>query len=260
MPNLRDEAVCIRRWDFSETSQTVSLFCREHGLLRGIAKGAKREKSQFSGGIELLTRGEILALVRKGRDLATLTDWNLLEVFPALATRLDAHRAGLYMVDLIQHLLHEGDPHTRLFDELIKALRGLAEHETSSRAVLRFQWALLVEAGYKPILDRDANTGAALFGPEGSLAFSAEAGGTVLAGAEGGGWRVRAATVDVLRGLEGGDKLESPIGQEVAGEGRLEELDQSILRASRLLAAYLRHILGQELPTMRHLFGLIQGR
>ncbi len=258
MPNLRDEAVCIRRWDFSETSQTVSLFCREHGLLRGIAKGAKREKSQFSGGIELLTRGEVLALVRKGRDLATLTDWNLLEVFPALSARLDAHRAGLYMVDLIQHLLHEGDPHTRLFDELVEALRGLAEPRMSSRAVLRFQWALLVEAGYKPILDRDAHSGAVLPQQEGSLAFSAEAGGTVEAGADAGAWRVRLATVDLLRKLEEGAESGPPAVIDAVEERSGD--DESVQRASRLLAAYLRHLMGQELATMRHLFGPIQGR
>ncbi|MFM1832063.1 MAG: hypothetical protein RLZZ461_379, partial [Planctomycetota bacterium] len=26
MPTIRDEAICVRHWDFSETSQTVSLF------------------------------------------------------------------------------------------------------------------------------------------------------------------------------------------------------------------------------------------
>ena len=42
MPTISDYAICIRRWDFSETSQTVSLFTRESGIIRGLAKGAKR--------------------------------------------------------------------------------------------------------------------------------------------------------------------------------------------------------------------------
>ena len=44
MPIIADTAICIRCWDFSETSQTVSLVTREHGVVRGLAKGAKREK------------------------------------------------------------------------------------------------------------------------------------------------------------------------------------------------------------------------
>lgn len=258
MANLRDEAVCIRRWDFSETSQTVSLFCREHGLLRGIAKGSKREKGQFSGGVELLTRGEVLALIRKGRDLATLTDWNLVEVFPALSANLEANRAGLYFADLTQRMLHESDPHTRLYDELLVALRSLAESDRIADAVLRFQWSVLVEAGYKPILDRDADTGEPLLREDGLIEFSASAGGTVNAGS-GEGWKVRQATVALLRTLDGriaGAPEASPASPPGAASGSYAICG----RANRLLAAYLRHLIGQELPTMRHLFGPINGR
>jgi len=255
MPILRDEAVCIRRWDFSETSQTVSLFCREYGLLRGIAKGAKREKSAFSGGIELLTRGEVLA-VRKGRDLATLTEWGLIEVFPPLAINLLANRAGLYFADLIGRMLHEGDPHARLFEDFLTALRCLAPPESVPIAILRFQWSVLLEAGYKPILDRDALTGKPLPAVDGALAFSAEAGGTVHAAANGGAWKVRAATIALLASLDAGDATQPP---ESAEQHHLEA-NAVIGRANRLLATYLRHIMGQELSTMRHLFGPIAGR
>ena len=60
MPTITDQAIVIRRWDFSETSQTVSLFTRDHGIVRGLAKGAKREKGDFSGGLDLLTREYLL--------------------------------------------------------------------------------------------------------------------------------------------------------------------------------------------------------
>lgn len=256
---MRDQAVCIRRWDFSETSQTVSLFCREHGLLRGIAKGAKREKAAFSGGIELLTRGEVLAVRRQGRDLATLTDWRLIEVFPPLANSLQANRAGLYFVDLIQHMLHEGDPHTQLYDKLLDALRGLSPSENPSIAVLKFQWSVLLGAGYKPIVDRDAMTGAPLPMLDGTLAFSAEAGGAVHAAANGGAWRVRSGTIALLAGLDAHEPIADAIhGHEPDPAG--DEAEVVIGRANRLLAAYLRHIMGKELSTMRHLFGPVAGR
>lgn len=258
MANARDEAICIRRWDFSETSQTVSLLCRDLGLLRGIAKGAKREKGSFSGGIELLTRGEVLAIVKKGRELATLTDWNLLEIFPSLAARLDAHRAGLYMADLAAHMLHEGDPHPRLYDELLAALRGVEQPLEAPGAVLRFQWSVLVETGYQPILDRDARTGLALSGDDGAVGFSAEAGGTVNLNGNGGLWRVRLSTIEMLRSLERG-KASRP-GEHPDTADATDGRDTTAARANRLLAAYLRHLMGRELPTMRHFVGAIDSR
>ncbi|MEY3021187.1 MAG: hypothetical protein RIS86_383, partial [Planctomycetota bacterium] len=81
MPNLVDQAICIRQWDWSETSQTVSLFCRAHGVLRGLAKGARRERGSFSGGIDLLARGEVVAVTKPDRELQTLTAWTLLQIF-----------------------------------------------------------------------------------------------------------------------------------------------------------------------------------
>ena len=72
MATVTDDAVCIRQWDWSETSQTVSVFAREHGLLRGVAKGSKRENSRFSGGLEVLTRGEVMAIVKPTAEMANL--------------------------------------------------------------------------------------------------------------------------------------------------------------------------------------------
>ena len=46
--------------------------CRRHGMLRGLAKGARRERGSFSGGIALLARGEVVAVTKPDRELQTL--------------------------------------------------------------------------------------------------------------------------------------------------------------------------------------------
>src|SRR4051812_20305466 len=70
MAAVTDQAVCIRQWDWSETSQTVSLFGRETGVVRAIAKGSKREHSRFSGGLEVMTRGEMIVHIKAGDSLS----------------------------------------------------------------------------------------------------------------------------------------------------------------------------------------------
>ena len=113
MPPVHDIALCIRHWDWSETSQTVSLFTRTHGLIRGIAKGSKREKSNFSGGIELLTRGQALFILKPAADLANLTAWDLQETFPAIRRNLSSFYSAMYMADLLQHI-EDIEPDQRL--------------------------------------------------------------------------------------------------------------------------------------------------
>src|ERR1043165_665148 len=124
MPTIKDQAVCIRHWDWSETSQTVSIFAREHGVVRAVAKGSKRERAPFSGGVELLTLGEFVAIVRQNErspeSLATLTSWDLVEAFPAIRRTLDGFYAGSYFADLVHHAARDADPHPLLFDRLVQ--------------------------------------------------------------------------------------------------------------------------------------------
>ncbi len=241
MPTIRDNAVCIRRWDFSETSQTVSLFAREHGIIRGLAKGAKREKGRFSGGIDVLTRGQVVAIIKTGGQLATLTEWHLEEVYWSVRQRLEANRVGLYMADLIHHFLTDHDPHERLYDAFTEALTDLSSPRPVELTLLRFQWALLRETGYQPQLDRDAETGSELPPAPAGLAFSAAAGGVVANTTASAGWRVRRATIELLRALAAGELPDTA------------DLD-TVRRANRLLGVYVREILGAEPPAMRWAF------
>ena len=247
MPTIRDEAVCLRRWEFSETSQTVCLLTRTHGVLRGLAKGARRDRGRFSGGFDVLTRGEIVAIVKPGRDLATLTDWYLTDTARALRVNLDANRAGLYIADLVYHMLKDHDPHPALFDRLVRTLGELANTAEIGSALLRLQWAIICECGYQPVTDRDARTGADLPAGARTLAFSPGAGGLTADGTDR-AWLVRRATADLLMALS-----EDPAAQPLPAEAT------TIDRANRLLAAYLREILGFELHATRWCFGALAG-
>ncbi|MCC6284428.1 MAG: DNA repair protein RecO [Phycisphaerales bacterium] len=243
MTRLCDDAICVRWWDWSETSQTVSLFTRGHGLLRGIAKGARRERAPFSGGIELLSRGEALALVKPGRTLHTLTGWTLTESYSGLRRSLLAFNAGMLAADVIARMLNEGDPHPEVFDALAAFLRSL-DHPISTHAeIARFLLHLLRECGLRPELHVHPATRLPL--PRADvLVFDPRLGGFAPDdhSAAPGAWRVRLETVDFLRELDAGTAPE--------GAGRPVER-----RAAKLLASILREVLGTEPPTFRFLLG-----
>jgi len=251
VPSLTDEAVCIRHWDFSETSQTVSLFCREQGILRGLAKGAKRVGGRFSGGIDLLTRGQVVAIVKPGRDLATLTDWTLLRAYRALRHDLVANRVAYYLADLTGRLLAPMDPHPRLYDALVTGLEAmetpLEGHALAWACVARFQWWILLEAGLQPRLELPDGSGATLsFRPDEARFEDPAASGT------GSAWKVRRTTVLLLQSLAA-DPSAASLATLAAGDPEV------LRRANRFLAAYLREILQSEPVSMRTLFADLGG-
>ncbi len=244
MPRLIDQAVCLRHWDWSETSQTVSILTRSHGVVRGLAKGSKREKSPFSGGLEIATRGEVV-LIPKAGTLATITAWDLQELFPGVRRSTAAFFAAMHILDLAHHFVQEGDPHPIVFETLCGSLRELAQRNDLA-PVLAMQWTCLVEAGLQPMLDRSASTGAALESAA-SYGLSPSLGGVVPdlgTPAAPGVLRVRGETIALLRRLEPGTQL--PADAIDAG---------TIDRAARLMSVYIHHALGRAMTSADALFG-----
>ncbi len=170
-------ALVIRGSDFSETSRVVTLWSREFGKLRGLAKGGRRLKSAFETSLDLLNVCDIV-LLRKSSGLDLLTEARVRERFPHLRSDLLAWYAGLYVAELLGDWTQEHDPHPELFDEAIQSLRDLGGESTGPR-VARFELVLMRELGYGPALEHCAACNADVGGA--GLAFSAARGGVLCA-------------------------------------------------------------------------------
>lgn len=238
----RDQAICVRQWDWSETSQTVSLLTRGHGLVRAVAKGSRRPTAPFSGGIELLTRAEIGLIIKPTSDLALLTEWDLAEHFPALRRSLPVYHAGLYGAELVVRMISDHDPHPEVFDALLDLLRALQSPTDVDPALLTFQRTLLRASGYEPVLDRDVRTGDPL--GDGRVAqFVPELGGVLptdvrpqsTEGRSLEAWPVRRSTLAALTD---------------SSRATAEDLS----RGNRLLASYIRTLIGASPRTLNLVF------
>jgi DNA repair protein RecO (recombination protein O) len=178
MPLEKAQALVVRTTDWSETSRIATLWTRELGKVRALAKGGRRLKSSFENALDLLSMCSIVLLRKTSGSLDLLTEAQVQERFPLLRQDLSALYAGYYLAELLGDLTQDYDPHPNLFDAALATLRdlGKAEVPTGPRLVA-FELAFLRELGYGPALETCAVCNRAL--TEGELAFSAEAGGMV---------------------------------------------------------------------------------
>ena len=260
----------MRRWDWSETSQTAVVFSREHGVLRVLAKGSKRERGAFSGGLELTHRAHFQAISKPAAGLLQLTSWDLAEVFPGVTRTAGAFYAASFALGAVEQAVRDHDPHPRLYAELASFLRA-GVSEIGAIGSLRFLWVLLDEAGYRPRLAAEGEGEADDPGADASgvVEFGPHEGRVLGAGERGAGpvWRVRRSTVRLLAELaravgedEGGA---GGAGLGVMGPGALGPGSvgsggsggETAQRAGRLLASYLREILGRELAAWDRFVG-----
>ena len=156
----KDQAVCIRAVDYSETSQVVTFFTRTAGKIGAIAKGSKRPKSPFGGPIEIFSTGRIVFSATTDDKLAALTEFEPQDSFSGLARNLSAMNSCLFAVELLDKLTKDYDPHPQLFDSFLQFLKNTSEMQSRPSTVsllILFQLSLLNEIGLQPVLNHCAN-------------------------------------------------------------------------------------------------------
>lgn len=241
MPRFTDNAICIRDLDWSESSQVVVLLTHHYGKVRGLAKGSRRNSpsavAKFSGGINLLSLGQAVVTTKPATQLGPVTEWNLISDHYHLRTNLHAQWSAMYAADLTNSLLADEDPHPGVFEAMRLLLIELNKPGKSEEALLRFQWSLLSDVGYRPQLDQDVETDKTLPKAK-AYSFDPKLGGlTTRNGIHDEHWRVRYKTVELLRMIAHGETDSS------------YETD-AYRRANRLLCTYCRSLIDKQLPTM----------
>ncbi|MHC4443159.1 MAG: DNA repair protein RecO [Planctomycetota bacterium] len=157
MPATKDQAIVLRRLDYSETSQVLVFFTRLHGPQHLIAKGIKRgTKNKFSTGIDLLEQGRLvfLAKTESRQGLGTLTEWHQTNAYLGLRQNIQRWYCGQYAAEITAALTEVGDPHPVLFDDLTQLLDSLCTSEIPLPLLIVYQCALLTEVGLWPDLTR----------------------------------------------------------------------------------------------------------
>ncbi len=163
---LKDEGICIRTVDYSETSQVLTFFTRENGKTGLIAKGSKRAKSAFGGPIEVFSYGKIVFSPAREEGLGTLTEFDCdygAIAASGLSRSLFGLNCCLLAAELLNNLTNEGDSHPVLFEAFFDFLRDAAascaqgQRRELLALLIVFELRLLGEAGLRPVLNACSN-------------------------------------------------------------------------------------------------------
>ncbi|MFN9368635.1 MAG: DNA repair protein RecO [Planctomycetia bacterium] len=236
----KDRALVIRATPFGETSSVVTLYCREFGKLRALAKGAWRPKSGFDGGLDLLSACQVLVLRRRSGGLDLLTEACLEHRF-RIGSSFLAFLGGMHVADLLDSLTADADPIPELFDAAHATLRDLSAAAADAAwiqpRIVHCELAILRGIGNGPALFACAECGGPL-PAAGRIAVAMLAGGTVCGRCRSGKRAVvsvSAAAVDALRGLSAAEfhRAASVWPAATAGEVRA------------VMTTYLAHLLGR---------------
>ena len=224
-----------------EADRVVTIFTPDLGKVRAVARGVRRTKSRLSGHLEPLTY--VAASVSHGRTLDVITEAHTVRSFRGLREDLALMSQAVYLAELADAFLAEREAGHDLFALLTDCLDALESLAEPSRLLPWFEVRMLGLTGFGPELHECVECRLTL-GP-GDYLYSSDLGGVVCDGCRpASGGPVLPLSVGankVLRYYERrglGDALDLAVPAPVSRE------------VSRVLRAYVRHVLERELRSV----------
>ncbi|HEX2717332.1 MAG TPA: DNA repair protein RecO [Gemmatimonadaceae bacterium] len=242
MTLLVTEAIVLHVLDYLESSRIVRLATRDAGVQSVIAKGARRPRNRFGAALDLFAQGSAQFTMRPGRDLHTLTGFDLARSRTALAADLARFTGAAALAELTLRFAHE-DASPEVFDALADALDDLvvAPPDRAREVAIGGAWRLVAALGFAPSLDACAICHRPAGGGDAVL-FHHRAGGVLCercAGGHAGGRAIPGTALAALRDwLSGGQGAPLDARAARAHQRLLQEFVREHLADARPLRAF----------------------
>ena len=149
MPLYTADALVLRTYKLGEADRIVVFLTRDRGKKRGVAKGARRPRSRFTGALEPLTEVSVAYFEKERRELVGL---NYAETrrSPLALSSSDALGYVSYFAELLDEWAQEADADERLYRLGASMLDALAAGTPVEPLARYFEYWLLRLQGVYP--------------------------------------------------------------------------------------------------------------
>jgi DNA repair protein RecO (recombination protein O) len=146
----RTPAIVLKRMDLGEADRILTLYTREHGKLRAVAKGVRKATSRSAGHLEPFTLSDVLLAV--GRELDVVSQAETRNAFRDVREDLVLTTHAYYLTELTDLLTVDRMENRAVFDALVDGFCALVERQDARLVVISFQLRVLEALGYRPEL------------------------------------------------------------------------------------------------------------
>ncbi len=104
------ESFILGTYALRETDRIVSFLTRDSGKKRGVARGARRAKSAFSGALEPMTEARIVYFEKEGRELVSINAVDPIRPSFSLSKELEKALLLSTLAESFETFVSESDP------------------------------------------------------------------------------------------------------------------------------------------------------
>ncbi len=149
----KTEAIVLGHHDFGEADKVVTLYTKEFGKLKAVAKGVRRVKSRFGSAMEPFSHDHLMLYMPRKRNLYVVTGSRIIRTHKELRENFDSFITGSYLTEVVNKLTEPEEPNRHLFSLILQAFRQIPKQDRDIIIVI-FAVKFLADAGYKLILEK----------------------------------------------------------------------------------------------------------
>ena len=127
MAEYAGDAVILDAIPYRDRHQIIAALTREHGLIRGVFRGARGGKAPAAAATQVLSLVQAAWWLKPGAELATFRRIELLRSSYALSSSFEASTAGSAMAELFLSFCSSGETQPRHFRLAGAATEALLE-------------------------------------------------------------------------------------------------------------------------------------
>ena len=149
----QSRSIILKNRDLRESDQLLTIFSEKEGKITAVAKGVKKAKSSLRGCVQPFCHS--LLFFNRGRgDMDLITQGKIIEFFGNSREDINRTLYSMYIMELIDKSLLERSPLPRLYATLVSVLELINEQGLNLMLVRYFESMLLVNLGYKPVMNQ----------------------------------------------------------------------------------------------------------
>lgn len=149
---FRSPSIILKTRNLRESDQIVSVFAEREGKITAVAKGVKKPKSSLRGCVQPFCYS--LLFFSRGRDMDLITQGKIIDFFGNSREDINRTLYCMYMMELLEKSLMEKVPMPKLFAVCLEVMQSMNNEGFNPMLIRYFESRLLVNLGYKPMLDR----------------------------------------------------------------------------------------------------------
>ena len=149
MPLYSADALILRTYKLAEADRIVVFLTRDRGKKRGVAKGARRTKSNFVGALEPLTHVRVAYFEKERRELVNL-NYSEASRSALSSGTIEGLCCAAYFAELIDEWSAESHEDERLYRLGVSMVEAIAAGVPSEPLTRYFEYWLLSLQGVYP--------------------------------------------------------------------------------------------------------------